>query len=231
MKLRKSRGEGRVSSAGPSVALGRRVLQVMHEAYRGLPAGLWGVSRSTDLLSPRGFVLSNNTLRFLKRIVDSNRCPIHSVRLAGRQQQKKFIVPPGVKKIVLDSEHCSQLEFTEEVEELHVLRGNISSVAVLESGLRLASFGNRGPVVTLAAPQKIVIGASMDIPLVVKEGVTELELGSEFNQGVTLPAGLRRLKCGNAFNQPVNLPSSLLDVSFGAEFNRPCRNAVWHLGG
>lgn len=102
--LEKPSMEEPTSSSSPthisSEHLTLSVFSVIQEVYHALPEAFWGLSRSTDALAPRGFVLDEGESFniYQRRYVERGGCPFISLRIKPRFNQA-FTILPGIKEV------------------------------------------------------------------------------------------------------------------------------------
>lgn len=106
------------------------IMQIMKDEYQTSPRGLWGLSRSTDVLAPRGFVIDNRTLNLYRYRQYYPYYPIVRVRISV-DVDFPITIKPGVRAVSFDggpafkkrSTFNRSVDFPVRVEEIHLGHG------------------------------------------------------------------------------------------------------------
>lgn len=168
-----------------------RMMSIMKEAYGFVPAALWGLSKTADLVAPpRGFVVGDEKSSYIysQRVKASalGGYPIVSLRIKWWRDDP-LIVIHGVRKLnVEDPSFNGELQLCKGVEELSFVDQSI--------------FNRR-----------------LELP----PGLKTILFGKYFNVLVSLPPGLTEIFFTpiSFFNQPITVPSSARKAVFGLSFN------------
>lgn len=228
----------------------RRVLSIIREAYGALPEQFWALSRSADLLAPRGFVVSGeSSCNVYERHLNVGcRYRIVSLKIEWWRSRDPLIIMPGVKTLMIWADHKfnSDVKLCEGIEVVN-LGGHFNKAVDFPEGLKRVEFGRyfKSPVILpstltelffdyynefnqpITLPDsllKATFGFEFDKPVLLPPNIEELTLGYGFNQDIDCLAApkLRIVTFGDSFTKSVNLPDSLEEVYFGGKLlNQP----------
>lgn len=190
-----------------------RVMSIMKEAFGSLPEAFWGLSRSADLVAPRGYCLNKeecfNTYR---RYIDvGGGYPIVKITIDWWNWKlvDRIIIIPGIKIVTLGRRRRmgGVLVLCEGVEEVYLGENTcFGSQIELPAGLR-----------------KLVINGDYDSPLTLPPSLKELSFSkfSDFNHLITLPEKLRVAEFGDNFDKSFSLPPHIEVLRLGDGFDQP----------
>lgn len=208
------------------------VLAVMKEAYRSSPKELWGLSRSTDLLAPRGFVLKDDysVCRYYTRAGEDKRYPIVSVRTHAGFNKPIYLLP-GVSRVRFGTAFTYPVVIPAGVTELTFRKNSYCVCRTFNEPLRLpdgirklqVSHDFDQPITFPMSLTRIVLGEIFCQPISLPSKLITLRFEStgRFNHALVLPKSLRYLHLGDYFNHPIALHKGLRKLTIGAKFNQP----------
>lgn len=181
------------TGAGEGLAL--RVIVVMSEVYGILPSAFWGLSRSVDLMTTRGYVIdsehSYNTY-CLKILPEYQRYEIGSLKTA-QDFNRSLTILQGIKRIYFGRSFNRPVILPWGLEELEFDK--------------LGVFNN--PIQLVEGLRNLALGHSFSQPLELPESLRDLVLGYSYSHPVKLPSRLRSLTVGYHFPEGVILPQSV----------------------
>lgn len=190
-----------------------KVMSIMKEAYGSLPMEFRGLSKSADLLAPRGFVVSNeDSLNAYRRrhLNARGRFPIVYLCIASWNTREPLFILPGVRAVDVG---CRAFNCD----------------LILGEGVEVVKFSSwssfNKPLDLPNTLRELALGESYDWPIVVPLRLEELLFAYKgvFNHPLTLPekSSLKTLQLPRMFNRPINLVEGLESLGFGKNFNVP----------
>lgn len=202
-----------------------KVMSIMKEAYKSSPRELWGLSRSADLLAPRGFLIRDSDS--YKKYIEGLGFTVVRVRITGRFDEPISLLP-GVKILVVGIDHFnSPLTLCSGIEEVTFMRpSRFDQPITLPPGLKKVVLGqefNRPITLPSSLTEVVFAGYRFDHPLILPFGLEVIE-GCP-NHPVILPFHLRKATFKCSFNHPVTLGPNMEELEFGGyasgSFNHP----------